>query len=167
MEKYGFYIIKDEFFIRFSDPNLKGNKSENRPHYYCFEDNIEGLHWVIPMSSRVEKYKSIIRHKQETNRPCDGLYICRINDKESVFLIQDMFPVTESYIKRPYTIGKTPLFLLREKDRNTINSKALRIHNLINKGIRFNAAQADVLKIKAELSADLRSRSGNEFLIVK
>ena len=40
MEKSGFYIIKDKFFEDMPDPYLKGNESENRPHYYCFEDNV-------------------------------------------------------------------------------------------------------------------------------
>lgn len=35
-KKSGFYIIKDQFFEDMNDPYLKGNKSGNRPHYYCF-----------------------------------------------------------------------------------------------------------------------------------
>ena len=43
MRKNGFYIVKDKFFEDMSDPYLKGNKEENRPHYYCFEDLLHHL----------------------------------------------------------------------------------------------------------------------------
>ena len=56
MIRNGFYIIKDSFFSDMSDPYLKGNKKQNRPHYYCFEDsNYNGIYWMIPLSSRIDK----------------------------------------------------------------------------------------------------------------
>lgn len=64
MDKFGFYIIKDDYFIRFDDPFLKGNKEQNRPHYYCFDDDINGLYWLITMSGRADKYKKIIQTRQ-------------------------------------------------------------------------------------------------------
>ncbi|MDO5151506.1 MAG: hypothetical protein Q4D76_19310 [Oscillospiraceae bacterium] len=155
MEKHAFYIIKDEFFVRFNDPFLKGNKEENRPHYYCFQDNTEGIYWVIPMSSRVEKYKKIIVKKKEQNKPCDILHICRLSSGiENVFLIQDMFPVTENYILRPYTIGENILTLTKDKDIKVVEKKALRIKNMIENGKRFIPYQVDAMKIKNELLSD-------------
>ena len=44
MKRTGFYIIKEKFFEDMSDPFLKGNKGENRPHYYCFEDTHTGIY---------------------------------------------------------------------------------------------------------------------------
>lgn len=155
MEKHAFYIIKDEFFVRFNDPFLKGNKEENRPHYYCFQDNTEGIYWVIPMSSRVEKYKKIIVKKKEQNKPCDILHICRLSSGiENVFLIQDMFPVTENYILRTYTIGENILTLTKDKDIKIVEKKALRIKNMIENGKRFIPYQVDAMKIKNELLSD-------------
>ena len=55
MKKTGFYIIKDSFFEDMDEPYLKGNKEGNRPHYYCFEDSVSGLYWMIPLSSRIDK----------------------------------------------------------------------------------------------------------------
>ena len=60
MEKTGFYIIKDNFFDIVNDPFLNGNKQGNRPYYYCFEDLKTGIYWIIPMSSKLEKYKKIV-----------------------------------------------------------------------------------------------------------
>ena len=60
MKKTGFYIIKDRFFEDMSAPYLKGNKAGNRPHYYCFEDTVTGIYWMIPLFSRIDKFRKII-----------------------------------------------------------------------------------------------------------
>ena len=66
MIRNGFYIIKDSFFSDMSDPYLKGNKKQNRPHYYCFEDsNYNGIYWMIPLSSRIDKYKKMLTWKSK------------------------------------------------------------------------------------------------------
>ena len=156
MNKFGFYIIKDEYFTRFNDPYLKGNKTENRPYYYCFEDETNGLYWLIPMSSRIGKYKNIIIKKQEQHKPCDILHVCKLGSgKDSVFLIQDMLPVTDRYILRPYTFAGEPLILIKDKDRRIVAQKAKRILNLIQQGVKIMPLQADVMKIKLELMNDL------------
>lgn len=63
MKRTGFYIIKEKFFEDMSDLFLKGNKGENRPHYYCFEDTHTGIYWMIPLSSRIDKYKRIMEKR--------------------------------------------------------------------------------------------------------
>lgn len=91
MKKTGFYIIKDKFFEDMPDPYLKGNKAGNRPYYYCFEDNATGIYWMIPLSSRIDKFRKIIDKKEQSGKPCDILHIVKLDDsRESVFLIQDM-----------------------------------------------------------------------------
>lgn len=101
MKKTGFYIIKDKFFTDMPDPYLKGNKAGNRPHYYCFEDSDTGIFWMIPLSSRIDKYKKIVENKEKAGKLCDIIHIVKLDDsRESAFLIQDMFPITEKYIER-------------------------------------------------------------------
>lgn len=108
------------------------------------------------MSSRVEKYKAVIAHKKEMHKPCDLLYVCKLsNDKENAFLVQDMFPITEKYILRPYTFAGNPLKMINETDRQIIESKAIRILNLIERKVPFNKFQPDVLKIKETLLEEL------------
>lgn len=156
MRKYVFYIIKDEYFTRFNDPNLKGNKEQCRPHYYCFNDEINGLYWFIPMSRRVGKYKNIMQDKQAHNKPCDGLHICKLsNGKENAFLIQDMLPITDKYVLRPYTFAGQPLILIKDNDRKIIDQKAKRVLNLLQRGVKITPTQADVIKIRQELLNDL------------
>ena len=71
MKKTGFYIIRDEFFKDMSDPYLKRNKGENRSHYYCFQDTDDGIYWMIPLSSQIEKYKKIMQKRENAGKTCD------------------------------------------------------------------------------------------------
>ena len=51
---------------------------------------------MIPLSSRIDKFWKIIEKKEQSRKPCDILHIVKLDDsRESVFLIQDMFPITE------------------------------------------------------------------------
>ena len=111
------------------------------------------------MSSRVNKYRTIIDNRTKQHKPCDILHICRLSSgKENVFLIQDMFPVSEKYILRPYTIGENTLSLVKESDITAVEKKAFRIKNMIENGKRFIPYQADVLKIKRELISEFHER---------
>jgi len=147
----GFYIIDDQYFLDFPDPFLRGNREENRPHYYCFREDNSPILWVIPLSSKVEKYKAEILKKRRAGKPCDVFYILKIAGRESVFLIGDMFPVTENYIKREYTIGNIHLKLKDKHHIFEINKRAKKVLNLIRRKIKFNPTQPDVLKIEQKL----------------
>ena len=124
MKKTGFYIIKDQFFEDMNDPYLKGNKS----HYYCFEDSTTGIYWMIPLSSHIEKYRRIMQKKEQAGKPCDIIHIVKLDDScESAFLIQDMFPITDEYIEREYTISGNQLLLTSNHVAKEIEQKAKRV----------------------------------------
>lgn len=149
MIKNGIYIISDRFFHDFQDPFLKGNKGESRPHYYTYFDSTSGLFWLIPLSSRIDKYQAIIDRREAEHKPCDILHIAKLdNGKTSVFLIQDVFPITEDYIERPYTLNSKPMTITSERLAATIEEKAIRVIRLIRRGIRFSNTQPDVLQIE-------------------
>lgn len=151
----GFYILKDEFFAFVNDPYLKDNKEGNRPFYYCIEQVIDNkkLYWMIPLSSRVAKYQKIVEQKIAVHKPVDGIYICKLpSDKESVFLIQDMFPVTEEFVEREYTLGGNPLILSKKTDVEEINTKAKKVLRLITRGIKLTPTSPDINKILDLLS---------------
>lgn len=148
MKKMGFYIIKDKFFEDMSDPYLKGNKKGNRPHYYCFEDTRTGIYWMIPLSSRIDKYKKIIEKKEKAGKACDILHIAKLDDsRESVFLIQDMFPVTEEYVEREYTIAGNHLLLTSEHTARVIEQKSRKVLGMLKRGVKFTPTQPDVMTI--------------------
>ena len=152
MEVSGFYIIKDEFFDTFNDKYLKGNKSGNRPHYYCFKDDGRDIFWMIPMSSRISKYQHIIDQREKQKKPCDTLHIAKLdNGKKSVFLIQDMFPVTDEYIEREYTFGGNHAFVTSEATIDVIYKKAKKVLGLLKRGFKMTPTQPDVMRIYREL----------------
>ena len=132
MKITGFYIIKDKFFKDMPDPYLKGNKAGNRPHYYCFEDTSIGIYWMIPLSSRIDKYRRIMERKEKAGKPCDIIHIVKLDDsRESAFLIQDMFPITEEYIEREYTIAGIHLMLTSEHTAREIERKARKVMGML------------------------------------
>ena len=138
MKKSGFYIIKEQFFEDMNEPYLKGNKKENRPHYYCFEDENTGIYWMIPLSSKIEKYRKIMEKREAKGKTCDILHILRLDDKrESVFLIQDMFPITEQYIEREYKIANNHLMLTSEQNVKVIERKAKKVRGMLKRRVKF------------------------------
>ena len=154
MKKAGFYIIKDKFFEDMKDPYLKRNKTGNRPHYYCFEDLKTGIYWMIPLSSRIDKYKKIIEKKENAKKPCDILLIVKLdNGRESVLLIQDMFPITEEYIEREYKIGGNHMILTSERSVKKIDQKAKKVLAMLKHGVRFTPTQPDVTAILEKLKS--------------
>jgi len=129
---------------------LKNNKDGNRPFYYCIKESVDNktFYWMIPLSSRVEKYQEIITKKEAAHKPCDGLYICKLpNDKMSAFLIQDIFPITEAYIDREYTLGGNHLILPFDKDIAEIEKKAKHVIRLVRKGIKITPTSPDIVSI--------------------
>ena len=153
MKKTGFYIIKDKFFEDMPDPYLKGNKAGNRPHFYCFEESTTGIYWMIPLSSKVDKFKRIIEQKEKAGKPCDILHVVKLDDdRESVFLIQDMFPITEKYIEREYTIAGNHLMLTSEHVAKEIEQKARKVVGMLKRGIKFMPTQPDVIGILKKLT---------------
>lgn len=151
----GFYFIKNDFFSIMQAPYLKENKNSKRPFYYCFKEDNSDIYWMIPLSSRVDKYKKLIAKRKEQNKPCHGIHILTFpTGRESVFLIQDIFPVTEKYIDRAYTIGNIPLYLLDKNEIATINDKAKTVLRLSKKGIKLTPTSPDIWKIYTKLTKE-------------
>jgi hypothetical protein len=71
--KHGYvYHIKDTYFDKANDDKLMRNYEGGayRPAYYCIKDEKTRLLWVIPMSTRIEKYQPIIDKEIEKHRKC-------------------------------------------------------------------------------------------------
>ena len=154
MKKTGFYVIRDKFFEDMPDPYLKQNKTGNRPHYYCFEDENTGIYWMIPLSSRVDKYRRIVEKKEKAGKPCDIIHIVKLDDsRESAFLIEAMFPISEDYIEREYTIAGNHLMLTSEHTAREIERKAKKVIGMLKRGIKFTPTQPNALAILEKLKA--------------
>lgn len=162
MKKTGFYIIKDSFFNDMDEPYLKGNKEGNRPHYYCYKDSTMDLYWMIPLSSRIDKYKKIVENKKKLGKPCDIIHIVKLDDdRESAFLIQDIFPITEEYILRKYTIAGNHLMLTSENEVREIERKARKVVGMLKHGIKFTPTQPNVMRMLEKLTEEKRICRGH------
>ena len=98
------YHIKDEFFDQINRKNLMINheNGHSRSSYLAIKD--EKILWFIPLSTKTEKYKSIIEKKEKKYVSCKTILIKKIAGREQAILIQNAFPTLEKYIKSRHTI---------------------------------------------------------------
>ena len=81
-----------------------------------------------------------------------NINIVKLDDsRESAFLIQDMFPITEEYIEREYTIAGNHLMLTSEHTAKEIEQKARKVIGMLKRGIKFTPTQPDVMAILENL----------------
>lgn len=73
------------------------------------------------------------------------------DSRESTFLIQDMFPITEEYIEREYTIAGNHLMLTSEHTAEIIEQKARKVLAMLKRGVKFTPTQPEVLSILKKL----------------
>ena len=154
METGYFYFIKDEYYEKFSSYGVMKNKiaisteQHRRPCYYCFES--DGFYWMIPISSRVEKYERIYQSKKEKNAKYDGIIFGYVNGKRRAFLVQNIIPVTDKYIDEQYTINKgNTKVTVNSRISKLLNASARRVIRLHKKGIKITLT--DLEHIIAEL----------------
>ena len=148
-----FYFIKDEYHEKFSDCNLMQNKTEGnhgRPCYYCCEYN--NLKWLIPISSRIEKYTKIFEKNQQRYKNYDGIKFGYVNGQRRAFLLQNIFPITEEFVDKQYMINsrKTPVTLNRQFAAE-LNKSARKIIRMNEKGIKITFT--DINKILETLKS--------------
>ena len=93
------YHIKDEFFDRINNKCLMINheNGHSRPSYLAIKD--DDILWFIPLSTKIEKYKTIIDKKEKKYGTCKTILI-----KKIAILIQNAFPTLEKYIQSRHTI---------------------------------------------------------------
>ncbi len=90
--------------------------------------------------------------KGKAGKPCDILHIVKLDDsRESAFLIQDMFPITEEYIEREYTIAGNHLMLTSEHTAREIERKAKKVMGMLKRGVKFAPTQPNVIAILEKL----------------
>ena len=62
-----------------------------------------------------------------------------------------MFPITEEYIEREYTIAGNHLMLTSEHTAKEIEQKARKVIGMLKRGIKFTPTQPDVMAILENL----------------
>lgn len=146
--EHGLYIIDDNFFKDYKSDFWMDNKKENRPNYFLFKDK-KGVIWFIPLSTRVNEYSQKIANDEKKHRQCIFYHIGKVNGKNRVFLIGNMFPVSLKYIKRPYTINETPYVVKNIKLINEVHKRASRYLAMVEQGkLKPNV---DIIKVRDNL----------------
>ena len=89
MQSGNFYFVKDEFYEKFPNCGLMANGvsdeegKHGRPCFYAKQ--IEKFFWLIPISSRVEKYQKIYEEKISKYPNYDGIKFGYVNGKKRAF----------------------------------------------------------------------------------
>ncbi len=143
------YFIKDEFFDFVNDKNLKMNyETTKRPYLFAFRDPQTKLLWVVPCSTKVEKYEKIIEKRKKRNKRTDYLKIISIFGKKQALVFQDMFPISEKYIAHPYYKKKQHVGIYDPKKIKEIEKNARKITRLLQNGVLSAPNLPNIDKIK-------------------
>ncbi|MCL2874163.1 MAG: hypothetical protein FWE29_04445 [Defluviitaleaceae bacterium] len=105
------YHIKDSYFEAVNDDKLMRNHEGGayRPTYFCLKDKKTGLLWIVPMSSRVDKYQAIVDRDIKRYGKCLKIFVGEYANKPNAFLFQNIFPIIPKYISHIHTIGQNPV----------------------------------------------------------
>lgn len=151
------YFVSDDFFKKIQDPYLKINYEDTkRPHYFAFKDSKTELYWLVPCSSKIDKFECLILKKQEQHKPTDTIKIVKVFDHKTVLLFQDMFPVIARYIDGRYMKGGQPVRIADPKLIQGLEKNAKKIINLLHRGVRFTPTQPDIIKIEKIMLEELQ-----------
>ncbi len=153
-----FYFISDDFFKKVNDPYLKINyEATQRPHYFPFFDNDSGLYWLVPCSTKVEKFERIIENKKAKHKPVNTIKIVTLFDNRTVLLFQDMFPVTEKYITNEYKKGGHSVRIADPDTIAMLEKAAKRTVAMIHRGVKFTPTQPDAVRIEQIMIDELNN----------
>ena len=159
IEEKNFYFITDKYFVDFPDKGLMKNhemingKSHNRPCFLAIKDKkFDDIYWMIPISSKVDKYTNIFNHKMKKFKSCDTIHFGLVLGEKRAFLLQNMCPVIERYIEQQYFVSNKAVTIDKNLEKSLIE-KSQRVLSLNNK---LRIIFPDVKKIKHKLINQLK-----------
>lgn len=129
------YHIKDEYFEKVQDSNLMQNKEGGtyRPTFYCLRDNKTSLLWMVPLSSRVEKFKAIHDKQMAKYGKCLTIVLGEFDGKEAAFLLQNMFPIRDYYLDHIHTRNNNPV-PVKHSIHKEVTTRMKKIRQLHSRG---------------------------------
>lgn len=126
-----------------------------RPTFLCLRDTRnEGLLWMVPMSTRVEKFKAIRDKQQAKYEKCLTIVIGEFDGRKAAFLLQNMFPITEKYLDHIHTRNGNPVpvkYIIAQEVRSNMQ----RLRQLINRGKKV--VFPDVQRLEKLMLAELQT----------
>lgn len=163
------YFIKDDFFNKVQDKNLKMDyTATKRPHFLAFKETGTELLWVVPCSSRIEKFEKLIEDKKAKGKPTDGIKIVKIFDEKQALCFQDMFPVIRKFIQEPYIKGGQAVGIADPSVVDALEKHARKVIGILNRGVKFTPQSPDVERIKSLMLSEVeKDRSVREAAATK
>jgi len=159
MKNGHFYFLSDEYCERFKKYGVMSNKENGRkrPSYYLMTDsNIKDLYWMIPISSKIDKYEKIYKDKLKKYdiRSYSGIEFGYVRGRKAAFLIQNVCPVLDEHIVEEYMNEDTgkPI-LISDKMQSKVFWKSRQLISLTKLGNRCTIT--DIHKILGELGIDV------------
>lgn len=151
------YHIKDEYFAKANDPNLMQNKENGayRPTFYCLKDEKTSLLWMVPLSSRAEKFRAIHDKQVKKYGKCLTIVMGEFDGKQAAFLLQNMFPITERYLDHIHTRNNNPIPVKHsiQTDINTKMKQILQLHKRSKKIVFTDISRLEKLMLNEVVSA--------------
>ena len=157
-----FYFIDEQYFLDFQNEQLMKNKekdynsSHNRPCYYAIKEEKSNIYWMIPISSKIDKYKRLYQLKIKRYKKCDTIVFGNVLGSEKAFLIQNMFPITDRYVSKVYyDLSSNEFVKVDNILKQELYEKAGRVLSLERKGVKLlfvNALEIESKLIETQLN---------------
>lgn len=99
MDRGKLYFIKDEFYAKFKGHGLLENKEmvNGKPHNrlccYLFQYDDSKIYWMIPLSSKVDKYEKEYQHSLNKYKICDNISFGYILGQKKHFYLKICSPL--------------------------------------------------------------------------
>jgi hypothetical protein len=129
-KKGNFIFIKDKVKQDFINNKIMENKEfeGSRPFFFAIKDSkIDDIFWLIPISSKLQKYERIYNNKIENNGFCDTLHFADVKGQRRAFLLQNMIPLTSNYFENVYKENNGVPVAIDNRDSKEIITKCQKI----------------------------------------
>ncbi len=135
----------EPWHYRYVGRNAAEENGNYRLHYYTIEDSKnKDIFWMIPISSKVEKYKKIVSSKIKRNGKCSTIVIGIFAGEEKAFLIQNAFPVKAVYLDHVHTIQGNPITVHKKLDKE-LRTKLKEVIAMKKRGINLFFTDVDMI----------------------
>lgn len=156
------YFLSNQYYQDFPDDKLMKNKDiingvlHNRPCFFAFKDSkIDEIYWIVPISSRVEKFKQIEQDKIKKYGHCNTIRFGIVLGRNTAFLIQNMCPATNKYLTAYIDKNNCPV-RIDNRIAADVEKNARNVLAMAKRGAKV--IFPDVFKIYHELEYQLISK---------
>lgn len=153
------YFLSDQYYSDFPDDKLMKNKDmidgalHNRPCFFAFSDTkVSGIYWIVPISSKYEKYKRIEQDKVRKYGRCNTIRFGTVLGRNTAFLIQNMCPAIEKYLT-PYIDKNQRPIRIDNRTAADVEKNAREVLAMAKRGAKV--IFPDVFKIYRDLEQQL------------